>query len=446
METTTHIIPERNLPTLLDRVEKLNKRCRKLSIPLIKITHELDHYSYKFISATPGSNAVWVHEDNLDEFTRKNPHMAKTGLVMKWYRVDVTGEAPKYQGWEFIATLEPLQTDSGPVNLVMTMPGKSCPTSFMAPEAVGKCDHCHAVRNRKQTFVVLHESGVYKAVGRQCIKDFLGHADPNKLATWAEILISLEGFASSAEDEGWLGGGGREVECYDLEFFLGWTAGVIRNHGWMGRVKAREQDKIATVDRVFGFLNPFPFSDEHERRKFEEDLRNCRPTEEDLKEAIEALNWAENLDLEELMKTGGNEYLANVAAIARAGFVDRRTAGLGGSIIAGFANSKEQAKKAAEKAARPESRNVGKAGVRQTVRVIVEKIIKHEGAFGITYITRMVAWDDERQCFANHLVWFASSAHDLDEGEEYKVKLTPKSYEIYNGIRQTTVQRVAITK
>ena len=35
------------------------------------------------------------------------------------------------------------------------------------------------IRNRRETFIVVHENGDQKMVGSDCIKDFLGHVDPH---------------------------------------------------------------------------------------------------------------------------------------------------------------------------------------------------------------------------------------------------------------------------
>jgi len=311
----------------------------------------------------------------------------------------------------------------------------------MKAEHVGRCDHVKAKRNRKQTFVVLHDNGTMKAVGRQCIKDFLGHTNPNHLASWAECLVELGNVARYAEDEEWLGGGGgREVPHYDLEYFLGWVAGATRVHGWMSRTRAHDGACQATVDHVDYLLDPPSFTGRHpaDTAAYEKDLEACRPTDADKAEAGAALEWALGLDIEKLAE-GANTYLANVAALARAGVVEPRTWGLGGSIVAAYARARDLA---TEKAALPESRHVGTPKGRDSYRVRVEKVIPNEGAYGLTLITKMLAWDEGREMYANDMVWFASTEHELKEGGEYLVKATVRQHGEFNGRLQTIVNRV----
>ena len=406
-ERATYIVPGMNLAYLLEQIAKLNKRCTKLGIPEITVTTEHDHTLHLYRNPL-NDFKCWLAEVDIPT---KVCGMVAVGQVREMWEVTITGTAPKYAGWRFIATLEPLAAaGTETLNLVMTVPGEKCPVAFMRAEHVGRCDHCNAKRMRKQTFVVQHDDGTFKAVGRQCIKDFLGHEDPNRLAAWAELLIELGGMAAGSQDEGWLGGG-RQEPAWDLEFYLGWVAGVIRTQGWTSRTKVKENGGGATVDTVNWILNPpVKFTDAKEEKEWRELRDACTPTAGDLAEAAEALTWALELDIEKLLTAGSaDNYLANVAALARARVVGRKTCGLGGSIVAAAAKARDRAKQAAQAAQKPASVHVGTVGVRAVYRVRCERIIPIEGQYGITYITKMTAWDEGRGAYANDMVWFASS-------------------------------------
>jgi len=438
----TYIVPETNLATLLEQIAKLNKRCAKLSIPAITVTTEIDHTRHEYKQDDYMGNAVfkWFAEVDLHKVPAK---AIATGRVLNMYEVAITGTAPKYDGWRFIATLEPLTAgDAEAINLVMTVPGEKCPTSYMKAEHVGRCDHCNAKRNRKQTFVVQHDNGTFKAVGRQCIKDFLGHTDPQKLAAWAEMLAELGSMASGAEGDEWLGGCSAKPS-YDLGFYLSWVAGVVHNKGWVSRSKAKETyGTQATVDLTNWVLNPGKMDDET-RREWEELKALCTPTEADKTEAAEALDWALGLDIEALMAApgGGDNYLANVAALARARVINDKTCGLGGSIIAAFARAREKVRAAAAKLP---SSHVGVVGKLDTYRVRCERVIPREGMYGVTFITKLVAWDAEKGGYANDMTWFATTDHGMKEGKFYTVTGAVKAHEEYQGRAQTVVMRVAV--
>lgn len=442
-KTTWFSVPDCNLGTLLERIEKLNRRCRKMGIPVIEVEAEVGYTAHRYKSTySPGKQ--WVAECEVEEFAARHKAWVDTGSRMDWHDVAVRGVAPKYDGWKFIATLEPLPADGETYNLIMNVPGEVCPTHYMKPEHVGTCDHCRARRNRKQTFVCRHDDGRTVAVGRSCIKDFLGHTDPNHLASWAEIMCGLGELGGAAEDEMWLGGGGRVDPRYDLEFFLGWVTGVTRQHGWVSRTKAREEERWATVDRVNNLLDPPSFTGRNaasERAKWQEDKDECNPTDDDKATATKALEWALELDIDKLLNDSGESYLANVAAVARAGVVGPRTWGLGGSICAAYARAEEQKRKNAE---RPESRHRGELKKREDYRVRVDRVVPMEGHYGTTWITGMAAWCEERGDYCDDLTWFATTGHDMEVGGEYVIKATVKEHGEWNGRPQTTVNRVKV--
>ncbi|RKX63437.1 MAG: hypothetical protein DRP42_07620 [Tenericutes bacterium] len=397
-----------------------------------------------------GHASMWVPEVDLEAALAKGA--TTTGQVQAWHEVAITGAAPCYDGWKFVATLEPLPVGDGKAyNLLMTVPGEACPTSYMKPEAVGRCDHCNLKRNRKQTFVVQHTDGTFKAVGRSCIKDFLGHDDPNKLATWAEMLAELGSLAGSAEDEGWMGGGQQAEPTYDLEFYLGWVSGAIGQHGWVSRGKAAlDHNAAATVDVVNWLLDPPKFVGKYaaqDKAEWEADKAACTPTGADLELATEATAWALDLDIEALMEKDGEGYLANVAAVARSQQVNARTAGLAGSIVQAYSSAKGRAIKAAEAKARKEalpSKHLGTPKERLELRVRIERVVAYEGTYGTTLITGMLAWDEERQAYANAVTWFCTTNHAMKENKEYRVKATVKAHGEYDDAPQTLVNRVTV--
>lgn len=437
-----YIVPDTNLNTLLEQIAKLNKRCTKLDIPPITVATEVDHLRYEYLIKS--HCVLWFAEVDL----HKVPSNAKaTGRVMTMHEVEITGTAPKYDGWRFIATLEPLAGGEHTeiVNLCMTVPGEKCPTSYMKSEHVGRCDHCNAKRNRKQTFVVQHDDGTFKAVGRQCIKDFLGHTDPQKLAAWAGMLMELGSMATGAEGEEWLGGGSAKPS-YDLGFYLSWVAGVVRNKGWVSRTKAKETyGTQATVDLTNYILNPGKLYNAEEQREWEALRDACTPTDADKEQASEAVEWSLGLDIEKLMesKSGGDNYLANVAALARARVINEKTCGLGGSIIAAYARAKEKVRQATVK---PESKHICSVGTRCALRVRCERTITKDSAYGITWITKLVAWDLEKAAYANDVTWFATTDHCMTDGKAYTVTATIKAHEMYQGRAQTVITRVKVGK
>lgn len=413
-----YLIPDCNIPKLIDAIDALNKRARRLGVQEITTTKEHDHYSLEVIS--PLGARAWVHED-------KPGTCEQTGTRMAWYRLTVEGQSPCYNGWHFVATLAPLPIDNGDtVNVVRAVPGESCPTEYR--DRAGDCDHCKTHRTRKETFVVQHEDGHSKMVGRSCIKDFLGHKDPHTLASWAEMLATLEDYCSGACDESW-GGGGCAPSSWTLETFLSWTASVIRQHGWTSGKVAYEQGGESTKSQVLEFLiPPNPVND-----GWRADHDKHVPTDEDKEKTTAALAWVEGLkdNGEEL-----NDYLYNLSLVARAGYVKTDMAGYAASIF--VAHDKTIARKKKQAAILDE--HLGEVKKRMTLTVTVDSIIRTDTYYGLMGIHKMHD-EDGRQ-----LVWFASeSAAWLKEQETHTVKATVKSHGDYNGLAQTVINRVQVT-
>ena len=193
----TYTIPAANLAALAERIGKLNKRAAKLGVA--PITYTTTHARWEEQIVRSGFEPRWQTKG--DEL---KPDYKLTGRVREWLTLEVTGETPKYAGWEFIATLEPIMADGAWVNLLLCVPGQTLPPGYRQQGSI--CDHCRTARNRKQTFVVRYEDGTFKTVGRQCLKDFLGHTDPHKLAAWAEMLCELGSLCGASESEDWGGG------------------------------------------------------------------------------------------------------------------------------------------------------------------------------------------------------------------------------------------------
>jgi hypothetical protein len=91
------------------------------------------------------------------------------------------------------------------------------------------CDHCQVARNRKETFLLLHEGDwTVRQVGSSCLRDFLGGHDPERLCRQAEYLL-----LAGAELSGAAGGAGvKPGATLELDAFLAHAARVVRRAGW----------------------------------------------------------------------------------------------------------------------------------------------------------------------------------------------------------------------
>lgn len=172
-------IPEENFPDLAKKIEKLNRTAKKLNQPPLKIVKH----------GEPKLELVKKGNPNADDPSDRHD------IFGKYQYITVEGESPKLNGWQFNAKLE---SHEGTV-LVHSVPGKSVPLKYSQATTI-ECEHCKKNVRRNDTFV-LQKGDETIQVGRSCLKDFLGHADPGDLARWAETIHDLEGSIKDYEDE-----------------------------------------------------------------------------------------------------------------------------------------------------------------------------------------------------------------------------------------------------
>lgn len=351
---------------------------------------------------------------------------AKKGEVDAYTCVTIEGEAPSFNGWTFIATLEHI----GDANIVRNAPGKETPTHYRSVDNL--CEHCNSRRRRRETFILLHEDGTYKQVGRTCIKDFLdGHSNPEAYARWFDMLGKLEEEAESA----WTSNGGGE-RCFLAETYMAFVVECIERFGWVSGTYAKEQreyyDNFVEATAWRALRNMTPVS--------KHDFKNLdfeQPSDESYEKAKVVLAWGKSLKEQDDL----NDYKHNLSVIAGISYITFNKLSFAASMANAYEMElknieyKERVKK--EKEERYAGEYVGVVGKRQEFTVTIERVIKFENQFGVTKFHIM------KDAADNTLVWYASNNH-LEEGEEYTLKATVKEHKEYEGIYQTVLTRCAV--
>lgn len=277
-------IPKSNLASLLERIDRLNKVADKLGQPRIVVTQ---------------GEPVWVPT-------------GFEGPARMFIPIMVTGEAPKVAGWTFKAAIDHVFAEDGERMTIVRKPRDSgdadLPEQYRNPEPW--CDHCHQTRLRKTTYIMQSDAGEWKQVGSNCLRDFLGHTDPEKLAEWFEHVASVLHEAEQDDDD-W-GRDGHAPMVIRLSDLMAVTNHVARAGGWVSRKNAAEWDKPSTSDRVMDVL--FPGTSE----KAIEYARENRPTDDDVAAAEKCIEWAKQLC--EAERTSDYEY--SLCTIAKVGYVE----------------------------------------------------------------------------------------------------------------------------
>lgn len=154
--------------------------------------------------------------------------------IAEWKVFEVSGDSPKLAGWTFKSKIE----RGGDGDEIRSVPGFNLPEEFKSRDI---CDHCKARRQRNRYFFVQHEDGGdLQQVGSSCVRDFLGHSNPEVVASWFEFAM---GFGSYTEDEdgNQLSHGPRPVFLFFYEEALAVTINYVKEHGFLSRRKAKEQ-------------------------------------------------------------------------------------------------------------------------------------------------------------------------------------------------------------
>jgi hypothetical protein len=407
-------IPAENLGKLQKKLKTLANKAEKLGLP----APELEIVGERLVPI----------EKHYEGKAREQQEATglESGRKRKVYDVRVSGQSPIIEGWMLIAVIDHYSSGERGVNLIRRYPQE---TEVEVPEEFRtvnqRCDHCQTQRNRKDTFLLSEvETAELKLVGRQCLKDFLGHQSPEALANYARFILDLMG---AATDESW-GGNGWQTWYLDLEELLTTTAAVIRLHGWLGRTKAREwnRDGEATADLALTSLNA-------KRKEHRVEI-----TDEDRYLAKQTILWTrEVLAGQDQL----NDYEWNLLASTSNDELEYRNVGIAASAVYAYMRAqsllKERERSNGERWGE-NSQHQGEVGKRYDLVLTVQRMLPIDTDWGMLYITVMT---DEAD---NVYVW-RTGAEKMEEGRTYNVRGTVKEHGDYNGTAQTILSRCKVT-
>lgn len=417
-ETTwTFDIPEVNAESVRAKIGALQRRAIKLGIAVPTIT-----------------------EGEPKDVERRTERGTK--YIERYIPFTVTQVEPiKFSGWTFAGTIEHGWDEDGKgMNLLRMAPSFTGETPKSYRTDAPTCDHCQTSRRRTETFVVHHEDGQLKRVGRQCLADYLGGKEGKDILSAARWFRSLR---TAFEDEmGSCGFGGGVWRVGILDALI-WTATTVRTSGWLSRTAAREQGReTATADiawnnvtRAVGLRRP---------TKGEEPLPEV--AEQDRKDAAEALEWARNID-----EDTDSDYLHNLRVICSRGSCSAKEVGLAASAVATYIRERDRAIAMRIRMSKP-SNFMGEVGQRfggkgktgiPAIEANVVRRSHYEGMYGVTTI--IVVQTDE----GNELVSFNTGyvSDDIQVGKRVSVVGTIKAHKVNDKTKrnETVINRTEFT-
>lgn len=393
-------IPTQNWTAFKARFDRLAGRAQKLGVkpPNLEILGE----------GTKEIEVEWGKEEHGGIIFKK--------FWIKVRRVQVTGEAPKLAGYSFAGTIEHL----GNGNLLRAAPDQEIPKKYRT--GTPTCDHCGTARRRKDTFIVKTEAGEYQQVGRSCLRDFLGHVDPEHVA----LLASIFRFEPSERDlTAREPRGGFSVKTRD---YLAWVAMTIRDFGWKSAGTAREKGGMSTSDIAW-------------TRMCERKRGEARPEQQDQDATEAALTWLAGED-------ASSDFIHNLKTALAEELLEPRRAGIAAAVFVAQQNANGRrerlAKARADREAHAAARKAqvdyhGAIGDRVEIEGTVTFTREFDSDWGTS---TLIAFETDSANFA----WFASKVpataeEELAAGARIKVRATVKAHQIYRGEKQTQLTR-----
>lgn len=368
------------IPDLTDALAKLDRKALRLGLPLVAV----ETVAVDVLPVVAYNQRQWARTGELRAF-----HILRPSLTP--IRLD---------GWTFAATIEHLREEDGSYsNVVKASPTfkGSLPLAYRTDAPT--CEHCGKVRSRLETFVVQHTDGALSRVGRNCLGAFIGDDNAAALVLWATFEASLIGELFDDGEGGCYGGTAARV--FSPRTFLGATALVIEQDGWVSRKVAQMACKRATADAARDVVDP--------PKKYEGPRVDAISTVH-YADADAALDWARNIPADTT-----SDFLYNCRTIARLAVWDYTRLGIGAAILMSYQKEQERLKRA-EFERRLPSTFVGEVGTRfggakkgsapaLTARVLGVHAV--DGQFGVTTIVRMQTPAADGAS-VHDIVWFAS--------------------------------------
>ena len=422
-------IPAENMPGLLHKLDGLSKKSKKLLGKPIDLNVLREHRKPHLVT---------------NRMTGKLVQAVDADGNLCWnlfYDVTINAETPKIHGWSFIATI-----DHSPAagNIIRTSPNANCevPSKYRTGEPM--CDYCKKARHRRDTFLLRCDAtGDFKQIGRQCIRDFIGH-DVTQVVAMAEIISHAQP-SDSDSDGDWSGGMG-DRRYIMVKTYLAHVAAIIRTNGWISKKDSEFGRGIATAGHAHTNMFPPPKS---ARSNYD----RVPITDKDIETADAALAYGQALVVR-------SDFDNNLKVVASEFMVEHRSIGILAYLIPAFFRASQR------EFERVQRRAALKLGESQFVGAVGHKIgtgKKHQiapfeavlygyhvmsGYYGPTHIYRFRADD------GNVFIWFASEgpAEALDLGgidatKRVKVRIeggSVKKHTEHDGVKQTYLTRCKV--
>lgn len=397
MESRTYTIPEISREKIDKLVARHWKKAQAYGIPMTVEYGEPYCREYK------------VYE--LDPVTQTKVDTGRTELH-EVFDLTIESEIIRKNGYRVAAKIE--HTEDG--NIVYTF-DENAKEAWITMKPF--CSHCNANHGLLTTFIVRHESGSEKQVGRTCLKDYCG-IDPQAIGylnALEEILI-----AECADRCDFRAMG--IPRAYDTLEVLELAVRAIREQGYRKSDEPGSNKQLVT----------------------EWVAKREMPSDADKLKAKAIADSIKAMSQEEAFAAG----MDNIRTLLSCGYCKPSHFGFIAYAPLGFDRYMDRQREKAEREAQMEalrnsSEYIGEIGKRITIKITdLQLVTTWESDWGITHLYK---FKDQN---GNVIVWFASGSFGYwgDDGDWHlydnslkAIKATIKAHEERDGVKQTIVSR-----
>jgi hypothetical protein len=331
----------------------------------------------------------------------------KTNKLNKLYfEVSFEGDPAKINGWEFLGTIQ--HTNNG--NLLRAIPGKELPAQYR--DIKPHCEHCNEKRTLRETFVLMQDM-TYKQVGRNCLRDFLGH-DP-------AIALALLNVLNEVRDSVKLGEGPLLAPCQDV---IEMNAAVALHVGF-----SKDAPGLA-----WNYLFPGKDFIESIRKGRHPDIRVTDDARELAQKAISWINTKQDL----------NNFLHNVLVASKIPLIGYKENKLCGWVIGAYLKEVEKEKMAQTQAQIRREKYLADKALSKHVGIIGQRMdlqlkLKSKILFGDLTLYKFITPENE-------IITWLTTPKSLEEypiaTEFVSCKATIKQHREYKEVAETAVTRI----
>lgn len=347
------------------------------------------------------------------EFQRDTEEIRKNGIILHnpIVRVNIIGERPKFENWEFVARIEYLAGADKPIVSYAGDP-EEFHSSIMAMVGTDyTCEHCKVNRYRKFTYIVRNvETNSLMQVGSSCLKDYLGH----------DILIVWQSDLNPSESDG---PSGYIEPTYNPRDIVRIAMMATKQFGFI----PTSSEYLSTRDVIGIFLNP----------RTDEDLKLVDLMTQHHDYANVEFDTVWDTVLNSLARQDSS-YADNLTTAMGADYVTSRQLGLLASVPSAYARIVERAQRdKAQAKTQATSTWLGEPGEKISVNATITYLGTAASMYGTSNVVRWI--DDSGNIVSTFTT--AQWSDNVEVGQNGTLTATIKRLVEFNNSQQTQVTR-----